>query len=92
MVAAIFLITLNISMASNWILKWWTIYDISLLRGSWNNETWSLLIILRALSCNKLILLLLFRLRNIQVREQYLNWDSGNPEIVGNPSKSFYYK
>ena len=76
MVAVILLITLNISMASDWILKWWTVKELSLSRSSWNDEIWSLQIILRAFSCNRLILLLLFRLWNIQFREQYLNWDS----------------
>ena len=29
MVAAILLITLNISMACDWILKWWTVKELS---------------------------------------------------------------
>ena len=49
MVTAILLITLNISIASNWILKWWTLKELSSSRSYWNDATWSLQIILRIL-------------------------------------------
>ena len=38
MVADILLITLKISMASEWILKWWTVKELSLSRSSGYDE------------------------------------------------------
>ena len=42
MVAAILLTTLNISMASDWILKWWIVKELALSRKSRNDEIWPL--------------------------------------------------
>ena len=62
--------------------------EISLPRSSWMMKFDHYKIILRALSCNKSILLLLYWLWNIQVGEQYLNWDSKKAFI----NVSFWWK
>ena len=68
--------TLHISVAKQCLFWWWIEKQLLWDGVSLYVLSQSLLITLKDLSCSLLILLLLFQLRNIQVKEQYLNCDS----------------